>query len=155
MRALELKIPPPASWRCLSRSRCWGISLATSRFDMSAAFRNAAVIADCRLWGSAFALSGVRAIRRAHTTVSPIKPEAATDLVTSGAYRFTRNPMYLGLCLVLLAWAVFLSSAWAVLGPMAFVLYINQFQIAPEERVLSKLFRQAFAEYQSKVRRWL
>jgi protein-S-isoprenylcysteine O-methyltransferase Ste14 len=75
--------------------------------------------------------------------------------VTSGVYRFTRNPMYLGLCFVLLAWAVFLSSAWAFMGPGAFVLYINRFQIAPEENALSKLFGPAFAKYQSKVRRWL
>jgi len=105
--------------------------------------------------GFGFAISGVLAMRRARTTISPIKPEAATSLVTSGVYRFTRNPMYLGLCFVLLAWAVFLSSAWAFLGPGAFVLYINRFQIAPEENALSKLFGTAFANYQSKVRRWL
>ena len=153
MRALELKIPPPLL-ALLIAVAMWGISLATSRFEISAAFRYAAVILIA-LVGFGFAISGVRAIRRARTTISPIKPEAATSLVTSGVYRFTRNPMYLGLSLVLLAWAVFLSSAWAVLGPVAFVLYMNQFQIAPEEKVLSKLFGQAFAEYQSKVRRWL
>ena len=153
MRALELKIPPPLVALVIAVAM-WGISLATSRFEISPAFRYAAAILIA-LAGFGFAISGVRAIRRARTTISPIKPEAATSLVTSGVYRFTRNPMYLGLCLVLLAWAVFLSSAWAVLGPVAFVLYINQFQIAPEEKVLSKLFGQAFAEYQSKVRRWL
>jgi protein-S-isoprenylcysteine O-methyltransferase Ste14 len=153
VRVLELKIPPPAV-ALLVAFAMWGISLATSRFDMSAVFRNTAVIVIAVV-GFAFALSGVLAIRRARTTISPIKPEAATSLVTSGVYRFTRNPMYLGLGFVLLAWAVFLSSAWAFLGPIAFVLYINRFQIAPEERVLSKLFGPTFAEYQSKVRRWL
>jgi protein-S-isoprenylcysteine O-methyltransferase Ste14 len=132
----------------------WGISLATSRFDVSAVFRNTAAIVIAVI-GFAFGVSGVRAIRRARTTISPIKPEAATSLVTSGVYRFTRNPMYLGLGFALLAWAVFLSSAWAFLGPVAFVLFTNRFQIAPEERVLSKLFGPTFAEYQSKVRRWL
>ena len=153
MRALELKIPPPVVALVVSVAM-WGISLVTPRFEISPAFRYATVTLIA-LAGFGFAISGVRAIRRARTTISPIKPESATSLVTSGVYRFTRNPMYLGLCLVLLAWAVFLSSAWAVLGPVAFVLYINQFQIAPEEKVLSKLFGQAFAEYQSKVRRWL
>ena len=153
MRALELKIPPPVLALVIAFAM-WGISLATSRFEISPAFRYAAAILIA-LVGFGSAISGVRAIRRARTTTSPVKPEAATFLVTSGPYRFTRNPMYLGLCLVLLAWAVFLSSAWAVLGPVAFVLYMNQFQIAPEERVLSKLFGQAFTEYQSKVRRWL
>lgn len=153
MRALELKIPPPIVALVVSVAM-WGISLVTPRFEISPAFRYATVTLIA-LAGFGFAISGVRAIRRARTTISPIKPESATSLVTSGVYRFTRNPMYLGLCLVLLAWAVFLSSAWAVLGPVAFVLYINRFQIAPEEKVLSKLFGQAFAEYQSKVRRWL
>ena len=153
MRALELKIPPPVVALVISVVM-WGISLATSRFEISPAFRYASVIVIA-LAGFGFAISGVRAIRQARTTISPVTPEAATSLVTSGVYRFTRNPMYLGLCLVLLAWAVFLSSPWAVLGPVAFVLYINEFQIAPEEKVLSKLFGHAFAEYQSKVRRWL
>ena len=153
MRALELKLPPPAL-ALLIAVAMWGISLATSRFEMPEALRFAAV-ALFAVVGFGIAISGVLAIRRARTTISPIKPEAATSLVTSGVYRFTRNPMYLGLCFVLLAWAVFLSSAWAFLGPGAFVLYINRFQIAPEENALSKLFGPAFAKYQSKVRRWL
>ena len=63
--------------------------------------------------------------------------------------------MYLGLFFVLVAWAVFLSSAWALLGPLAFVLYINRFQIEPEERVLSAMFGLDYAAYKSRVRRWL
>jgi protein-S-isoprenylcysteine O-methyltransferase Ste14 len=153
VRAFELKIPPPVL-ALLIAVAMWGISLAPSRFEISAAFRYAAVILIA-LVGLGFAISGVLAIRRARTTISPLRPEAATSLVTSGVYRFTRNPMYLGLCFVLLAWAVFLSSAWVFLGPLAFVLHINRFQIAPEEKALSRLFGAAFAEYQSKVRRWL
>jgi protein-S-isoprenylcysteine O-methyltransferase Ste14 len=56
---------------------------------------------------------------------------------------------------VLIAWAAYLSSAWALLGPLGFVLYISRFQIAPEERVLSTLFGAEYTAYQSKVRRWL
>ena len=153
MLALELKIPPPAL-ALLVAVAMWGVSSATSRFEISMVLRNTTVIVIA-IVGLGFAVSGVFAIRRARTTISPIKPEAASSLVTSGVYRFTRNPMYLGLSLALLAWAIFLSSAWALLGPLAFVLYIGRFQIAPEERVLSKLFGPAFADYQSKVRRWL
>ena len=153
MRALELKIPPPAV-ALLVALAMWGISLATSRFEVSAMLRNSAAIL-LGVVGFGIAIAGVLAIRRARTTTNPIKPETATSLVTSGIYHFTRNPMYLGLCFVLLAWAVFLSSAWALVGPVAFALYIGRFQITPEEKVLSKLFGPAFAEYQSKVRRWL
>jgi protein-S-isoprenylcysteine O-methyltransferase Ste14 len=67
----------------------------------------------------------------------------------------SRNPMYLGVLTVLIAWAVLLSSAWALLGPLAFVLYINRFQIAPEEQVLSDKFGADYSAYQSRVRRWL
>jgi len=63
--------------------------------------------------------------------------------------------MYVGLLCVLVAWAVFLSSAWALLGPVAFVLYITRFQIEPEERALAKLFASEYTDYQAKVRRWL
>ena len=153
MRALELKIPPPAV-ALIVAAAMWGIAAATSRFEIAAAVRDTAAIVIA-LFGVGFAVGGVLAIRRARTTISPLKPEAASSLVTSGVYRVTRNPMYLGLSLALLAWAIFLSSAWAFLGPIAFVLYIGRFQIAPEERALSKLFGPAFADYQSSVRRWL
>jgi protein-S-isoprenylcysteine O-methyltransferase Ste14 len=63
--------------------------------------------------------------------------------------------MYLGLNLVLFAWALFLSAPWAFIGPLAFVLYITRFQIVPEERVLENLFGPLFADYQTKVRRWI
>ena len=84
-----------------------------------------------------------------------MKPQTTSSLVCSGIYRVTRNPMYLGLVFVLVAWAVFLSSAWALLGPMAFALYMNRFQIAPEERVLSSMFGASYSDYLSRVRRWL
>ena len=83
-----------------------------------------------------------------------MKSEKAFSLVTSGIYTFTRNPMYVGLLLVLVGWAEFLSSAVALAGSVAFFLYIGQFQIGPEDRVLAKMFRPEYAEYRAKVRRW-
>jgi protein-S-isoprenylcysteine O-methyltransferase Ste14 len=107
------------------------------------------------LMGIAFSGAGVLAFRRARTTVNPTRPEEATRLVRSGVYRITRNPMYVGLSCLLVAWAVFLSSLWALLGPLAFVLYIGRFQITPEERALAKLFASEYAAYRAEVRRWL
>ena len=88
------------------------------------------------LTGGGVSLAGIIAFRRAKTTVNPMKPDTTSALVCSGISGVTRNPMDVGLLFVLVAWAVFLSSAWTWLGPLAFVLYINRFQIAPEERVL-------------------
>jgi protein-S-isoprenylcysteine O-methyltransferase Ste14 len=84
-----------------------------------------------------------------------MKPETATALVCGGVYTVTRNPMYLGLLVLLIAWAVYLSSAWALLGPLAFAVYITRFQILPEERALGTLFGAEYAAYRARVRRWL
>lgn len=98
---------------------------------------------------------GVAPFRRAKTTVNPRQPQNASALVTSGIYRATRNPMYLGLLLVLIAWGVMLAHGLALIVLPGFVLYMNRFQIAPEEAVLTGLFGTAFTEYTGKVRRWL
>lgn len=132
----------------------WGISLTTPPVEAPALVRLVAAIAIA-LAGVGIAIAGVVAFRRARTTVNPLKPEATSSLVISGVYGFTRNPMYVGLALVLLAWAVFLSSALALLGPLVFILYMNRFQIVPEERVLSGMFGDAYSTYQTNVRRWI
>jgi protein-S-isoprenylcysteine O-methyltransferase Ste14 len=153
MQALELKIPPPVV-ALLVAAAMWGISLATPSVEVPALVRVVAAIAIA-LAGVGTVIAGALAFRRAKTTVNPLKPETTSSLVTSGVYRFTRNPMYVGLALVLLSWAVFVSSALALLGPLVFVLYINRFQVVPEERVLSSMFGAAYSAYQAKVRRWL
>ena len=153
MQALELKIPPPA-FAVLIAGAMWGISLVAPLLEVSAFIRVAAA-ATIALAGGGFSLAGVISFRRAKTTVNPMKPETTSSLVCSGVYRLTRNPMYLGALFILVAWAVFLSSAWALLGPVAFVLYINRFQIAPEERALSAMFDTGYSSYRSRVRRWL
>lgn len=153
MQALELKIPPPAV-TVLIAGAMWGGSLVAPLLAVPTLIRVAAAVAIA-LAGGGFSLAGIISFRHARTTVNPMKPETTSLLVCSGIYRLTRNPMYLGLFFVLVAWAVFLSSAWALLGPLAFVLYINRFQIEPEERVLSAMFGLDYAAYKSRVRRWL
>ncbi|AGI24237.1 hypothetical protein H681_11835 [Pseudomonas sp. ATCC 13867] len=116
-----------------------------------------------RLWlalpvllaGIAVCLAGVLSFRRARTTVNPLKPETASSLVVAGIYRHTRNPMYLGFAIVLLAWSIALASLSAVLGVAAFVLYMNRFQITPEEQALRHLFGAEFEAYCGRVRRWV
>ena len=107
------------------------------------------------LAGGATALAGDLAFKRARTTVNPFRPQNTSSLVTSGIYRFTRNPMYLGLLAIVLGWGTFLCSAFAFLGPVAFVAYITRFQIVPEERVLLAKFGSAYSTYLARVRRWL
>jgi protein-S-isoprenylcysteine O-methyltransferase Ste14 len=97
----------------------------------------------------------VVSFRRAKTTVNPMTPDAASSLVVSGIYRYTRNPMYLGFLLILTGWAALLSNMLALAVLPAFVVFMNRFQISPEERVLASLFPVDYAEYRARVRRWL
>ena len=153
MASLEVKIPPPAV-AAATAVAMWGISRLAPLLQLPSALR-LGTAAAILLVGVGFSAAGVLAFRRAQTTLNPTKPEQTSSLVTSGVYRATRNPMYVGLLCVLVAWAVFLSSGWALLGPVAFVFYIDRFQIEPEERALAKLFANEYADYRAKVRRWL
>src|SRR3989442_9289182 len=105
--------------------------------------------------GLVVGLAGILLFWRARTTINPTKPSATSSLVTSGVFRFTRNPMYLSLLLYLLAWAAYLANWLAFLFLPVFVLYINEFQIKPEERALLSLFGPEYASYKGRVRRWL
>src|SRR5690554_7931457 len=100
-------------------------------------FRMAALVVLVLL-GAGISLIGVRSFRRAKTTVNPLKPEQATQLVDGGIYRLTRNPMYLGMLLVLLGWAAALASWWSLLGPRS------------EERRVGKECRSRWSPYHLK-----
>ena len=153
MRILELKVPPPAV-ALLIGIAMWFVARYGVVLDLPFAIRLTVFLAIAGI-GGAIALAGDLAFKRAKTTLNPFRPQNTTALVTSGIYRYTRNPMYLGMTLVLLGWTAFLCSAWALPGAIAFVLYLNRFQIAPEERILSAKFGAAYAEYMAKTGRWL
>jgi protein-S-isoprenylcysteine O-methyltransferase Ste14 len=91
----------------------------------------------------------------ARTTVNPLKPERTTRLVTHGVFAFTRNPIYLGDALLLLALALGLGNWLNFLLLPLFVAFLGRFQIAPEERALRASFGTEFERYCSDVRRWL
>lgn len=150
---LEHKIPPPVVG-ALVAAAMWAVAAYGPQIPMSDGPR-LAVAAILAAAGLAFDLLGLVAFRASRTTVNPLRPERASALVTSGVYRITRNPMYVGMGLLLMAWAVYLAAFLALLGPVLFVLYITRFQIRPEERVLAGLFGDEYARYAARVRRWL
>ena len=76
-------------------------------------------------------------------------------MVTDGIYRYSRNPMYLGMALLLAAWALWLGNAAALLGIVLFVALINRYQIRPEERILAAKFGDDYRNYCRRTRRWL
>ena len=105
--------------------------------------------------GFCFMILGVLAFKKAKTTVNPLKPEQASHLVVKGVYAYTRNPMYLGMLLLVIAWGIFLLSLLALLMLPVFVVYIYFFQIRAEEAAMEKLFGNDFIAYKKRVRRWL
>lgn len=153
MNTLELKIPPPVLGLGLALLM-WLTSLFFAPLPMPCGLRLGAALALVAI-GQSISICGILLFRRAGTTVNPFKPDATSSLVTNGVYRFTRNPMYIGLLFTLLGWAVFLASPPALLYLAVFVLYMNRLQIEPEERVLAALFGADYAAYRTRVRRWL
>lgn len=153
MHMLENRVPPPLVGLIFA-GLMWSLRLTPPVIDWPLRWRIAAAVMVASA-GVGFSLAGVLSFRRAKTTVNPLKPETASALVVRGVYRVSRNPMYVGMLLVLLAWALYLSSPWTLLGPVAFVAYITRFQIVPEERALAARFGASFAHYCAKVRRWL
>lgn len=153
MSTLELKVPPVVV--VLAAAVLMGVAAwVFPAFTLMLPLRVLGAV-GLAILGLLISAMGVVSFRRARTTVNPMTPGAASALVQSGVYRLTRNPMYLGFALVLAGWGVFLSNGLAFVPLVGFVLYMNRYQIEPEERVLAAKFGQEFAAYRSRVRRWL
>ena len=152
MHALEKKVPPPVV-ALLVAGLMWAAAAWPPALPLPSSVR-LPLAAALAVVGIAFDILGIVAFRRSRTTINPLRPERTSTLVTGGVYRITRNPMYVGLALLLTAWAVILSALWPFLGPMLFVAYIGRFQIVPEERALDAKFSE-FRSYAARVRRWL
>jgi protein-S-isoprenylcysteine O-methyltransferase Ste14 len=153
MNALELKIPP-MGLALLFALAMWGTAIPLPSLAITLPWHH--VLATIFfVTGILFILAAGAVFRSVKTTVNPTKPDATSSLVVSGVYRLSRNPMYLGALLVLVGWAVFLSHPLPVLFLPIFVVYMNRFQIAPEERALSGNFGAEYDRYKQTVRRWL
>ena len=153
MSRLELKVPPPAVLAAVGLLM-WAVAALSGPPRLPRAWRvSAATI--LAVGGAAIGLVAVGSFRGARTTVHPTRPEHSSALVTTGIYRRTRNPMYLALLLALLAFAALLGKVRSHALSAVIVLYIDRFQIGPEERVLRSLFGEEFERYCERVRRWI
>ena len=153
MSTLELKVPPVALVLIFGVAM-WLVSAYEASLAFTLPWRTAIAVAFVGA-GVIISLAGVVAFRKAKTTVNPTKPGTTSAMVTSGVYRLSRNPMYVGFLFVLTGWAAFLSHTLPFAFLPFFVAYMNCFQISPEERVLSAKFGSEFADYKQSVRRWL
>lgn len=152
MANLELKIPPAVLF-LLFVGVIWLLNeLLPAATEVSVPNWVIRVFLAC---GVLIALAGVVQFAMRSTSVNPHKPDRASSLVTTGVYRMSRNPMYLGM-LIILTGAVLKSGQMAgfITLPL-YVLYMNRYQIIPEEKVMTEKFGDAFKTYCKNVRRWI
>ena len=153
MSSLDHKIPPP-----VIALLCAGLAWIAVRYTAELTFLfpgRLPLMAALVLAGFALDLSGLVAFRKAKTTVNPLLPARSTSIVQAFPYTFTRNPMYLGMALILLGYCTYLGNPASLVGVAAFCTYITRFQIIPEERLLLGKFGEPYARYKSQVRRWI
>ena len=153
MNALELRVPPVAVL-VVTAAAMWAVAQVVPSVDAAQPARLGVALL-LGLIGLLVAVAGVVEFRRARTTLHPQKPESSSSVVRSGIYGYSRNPMYLGGLLILLAWGAWLANLASLALAATFVLYLNRFQIGPEERALARNFGVAYTEYLRQVRRWL
>ena len=104
--------------------------------------------------GLSIILISFQTFKRQKTTINPIKIEKASSLVTNGIFKHSRNPMYLGMVLILISIAIKFNFYGGILVVGFFVYFITSFQILPEEKAMLKLFGEDFINYKNKTRRW-
>lgn len=153
MRALELKIPPVVQFALAAAAMglfAWCFPAAAIRFGGQLLAASTMLLA-----AGLVGLAGVRAFARAATSVNPLQPDQATQLVRHGVYKFSRNPMYLALLMALAAWGLWLGNAVSLVVLPVFVVAIERLQIRPEERTLARLFGAQYLEYCRSTRRWI
>ena len=92
---------------------------------------------------------------KSKTTVNPIQFEEVNKLVTSGIFKYSRNPMYLGMLMIVLSTSIFYLNIYSILTPLLFILWINKFQINREEEFLIEKFGDEYLSYKKKTRRWI
>ncbi len=153
MKALELKIPPPA-YALMIGALMWLLNQFFPIMQLIDSPWNKIGMVIIVLTIS-LDLSSIYLFLKKHTTANPMKPQNTSRLVVEGLYKYTRNPMYVGLLIILFGYAIWLGSFSPFLLLPLFYLVITEMQIKPEERILEQKFGQSYLDYKNRVRRWL
>ena len=153
VHSLEHRIPPPVV-AILIAAGMWALARwwPVVAFSVPSPWLVGLGVASI---GGVVSGAGAREFRRVRTTVNPLHPERASSVVSTGIYRYTRNPMYVGIAFVLLGCFLAFGGLSAAVGLPALVWYLTRFQIVPEERILEAKFGDEYRRYRAGVRRWL
>lgn len=96
-----------------------------------------------------------RQFKAVNTTINPIKPEKASVLVNKGIFSYSRNPMYLGMLLIIIGFSIIHNLLAIIVIMPIWIIYMTYFQIIPEEEAMEILFEEDFVNYCKKTRRWI
>ena len=148
---MKTKISPPV----LAVSMIGLVYLSTLLFEPITFDYQGALSILLVIIGLACALPSFRLFSRHKTTISPFTPSETAVLLTEGMYRYSRNPMYLGLLLLIISSIIWVGSWLGILISLIFISIMNSLQIIPEEDALLEIFGEEYTEYKKKVRRWI
>ena len=145
------KIPPPIV------TLICGLAIYFSKtfFNKFFSYNNNTISLFLLILGFTVFTLAVKAFNKQKTTVNPLEPRQASSLVSSGIFKYSRNPMYLGMLIILLAISFKFNLVGGIVISLFFYLFITKFQILPEEEAMNELFGDEFIEYSNKTRRWI
>ena len=145
------KIPPPIV------TLICGLAIYFSKtfFNKFFSYNNNTISLFLLILGFTVFTLAVKAFNRQKTTVNPLEPRQASSLVSSGIFKYSRNPMYLGMLIILLALSFKFNLVGGIVISLFFYLFITKFQILPEEEAMNELFGDEFTEYSNRTRRWI
>lgn len=153
MKRLELLIPPPIVAVIIMI-----IQYGTYKLFPTCSFYwtgNRLVCTVLIIIGLSLGMVGIITFKKHFTTTNPSKPELSSLIGSSGIYKISRNPMYLGILFGLLGIGFYFENIISILASLLFLIYITQFQIKPEERILEKKFSENYQKYKHSTRRWI
>jgi protein-S-isoprenylcysteine O-methyltransferase Ste14 len=148
---LTTKIPPPII------TLIFGLIIYFSKtfFNQFFSYNNNIISLFLLILGLTVFILAVKAFNRQKTTVNPLEPRKASSLVSSGIFKYSRNPMYLGMLIILLAISFKFNLVGGIIISLFFYIFITKFQILPEEEAMNELFGDEFIKYSNRTRRWI
>ena len=148
---LKNKIPPPIVTLVFA-----ALIYFSNKWSPSIVFSGQSIISlFLMMVGFIVLLIAISAFIKLKTTINPLNPEAASSLVTTGIFRISRNPMYLGMLLLIISLWIKTGAVLGFILVAGFIAYLNYFQIFPEEQAMKGLFSDKYKTYCQQVRRWL
>jgi len=145
------KIPPPiVTFIC-------GLSIYFSRplFSEKIYIYSNIISVSLFFFGAAFIVLAASSFKKHKTTISPLHPEKTSALVISNVFKYSRNPMYLGMLFILISLAIRYNIIGGIIAISIFIFFITKFQIKPEEVQMKKLFGEKYAQYKKRTRMWI